>query len=209
MNTQTGAHVLVVDDRPTQVAGIQRIVEEFAYVTSISTATGPGLYEAVSAGAPDIVLLGPARIPDSAPAVLTRLQRVSRGSRVIVFGQAARSLMNASSISAGLHGFLPDDATPQDFDRAFSAALAGFIYFPRSMAEELTGPRLRFPQLTAREQAVLDLLSDGLTNQRIARMLGIKETTVKMYVTQVLAKLGVESRLQAGLTARGLIPAAA
>ncbi|WP_188269138.1 LuxR C-terminal-related transcriptional regulator [Streptomyces sp. CBMA291] len=198
-----------MDDSPTQTIGIQQIVTRFAYVTMINATSGPELYDAASASTPDIVLLGPARLPADAPTTLARLQELARGTRVIAFGRTLRPLMNPANISAGLHGFLPDGATPQDFDRAFSAALAGFTYFPRGMTEELSGLRVHFPQLTAREQEVLELLSEGLSNQRIARVLGLKETTVKMYVTSVLAKLQVENRLQACLKARGLYPVAA
>ena len=53
--------------------------------------------------------------------------------------------------------------------------------------------------LTTRERATLDLLGDGCDNRSIARALGISERTVKRYITAILQKLGVESRLQAGL----------
>jgi DNA-binding CsgD family transcriptional regulator len=55
--------------------------------------------------------------------------------------------------------------------------------------------------LTSREEAVFRLLGYGYDNRSIARELGISERTVKRYVTAILAKLGLESRLQAGLAA--------
>jgi DNA-binding NarL/FixJ family response regulator len=57
--------------------------------------------------------------------------------------------------------------------------------------------------LTPREVEVLDLLGHGLSNRAIARQLGLSERTVKIHVSAVLAKLGVESRTQAALQARG------
>lgn len=56
--------------------------------------------------------------------------------------------------------------------------------------------------LTAREEAVLACLGEGLSNQQICRRLGIAETTVKTHVSRVLAKLGVVSRVQAALAYR-------
>ncbi|MET4059135.1 DNA-binding NarL/FixJ family response regulator [Arthrobacter sp. UYP6] len=56
--------------------------------------------------------------------------------------------------------------------------------------------------LTAREEAVLACLGEGLSNQQISRRLGIAETTVKTHVSRVLAKLGVSSRVQAALAYR-------
>jgi DNA-binding NarL/FixJ family response regulator len=55
--------------------------------------------------------------------------------------------------------------------------------------------------LTPRERAVFELLGLGYDNRSIARELSISERTAKRHVTGILAKLGLESRLQAGLTA--------
>jgi DNA-binding NarL/FixJ family response regulator len=51
--------------------------------------------------------------------------------------------------------------------------------------------------LTPRENQVLQLLAEGLTNKTIALRLGIKETTVKFHVNSLLAKLGAQSRTEA------------
>ncbi|MFF2348754.1 helix-turn-helix transcriptional regulator [Kitasatospora sp. NPDC058115] len=55
--------------------------------------------------------------------------------------------------------------------------------------------------LTPRESAVLHLLGLGYDNRSIAYELHISERTVKRFVTAILAKLGLRSRLQAGLLA--------
>jgi DNA-binding NarL/FixJ family response regulator len=203
------ARVLVVDDSPTRTLGIVQVVKEFSYVKAISTCAFSSLTEAVGRAAPDIILLGAADSFDGDLSTVVRPRAGNRAVRFISVGHPARTRITPSSVSAGLHGFLPSTATPEDFNRALSAALAGFTYFPRDMTEELTEYRTQFPQLTPREQQVLDLLSDGMSNHRIGSSLGIKEATVKMYVSQVLAKLEVESRLQACLKARGLASAAA
>jgi DNA-binding NarL/FixJ family response regulator len=56
-------------------------------------------------------------------------------------------------------------------------------------------------RLSRREREVLDLLGIGLTNREIAHSMCIAERTVRAHVTQALIKLGVHSRLQAGLVA--------
>lgn len=57
------------------------------------------------------------------------------------------------------------------------------------------------PSLTPRESATFELLGLGYDNRSIARTLSISERTVKRHVTAILAKLRLESRLQAGLVA--------
>jgi DNA-binding NarL/FixJ family response regulator len=61
---------------------------------------------------------------------------------------------------------------------------------------------LRFSRaLSARERTVFQFLGAGYDNRSIARELGVSERTVKRHVTVILAKLRLESRLQAGLAA--------
>ncbi|KUM74563.1 helix-turn-helix transcriptional regulator [Streptomyces sp. ISL-22] len=55
--------------------------------------------------------------------------------------------------------------------------------------------------LSERELQVFLLLSHGYSNREIAALLGVTERTIKAHMAQILAKLGVESRLQAGLVA--------
>ncbi|MEV6648867.1 helix-turn-helix transcriptional regulator [Amycolatopsis sp. NPDC051371] len=59
----------------------------------------------------------------------------------------------------------------------------------------------RVERLSGREREILALLGHGLSNRGIARRLGISERTVKFHVSNVLIKLRVESRLQAGSVA--------
>jgi DNA-binding NarL/FixJ family response regulator len=61
--------------------------------------------------------------------------------------------------------------------------------------------------LTLRQRRVLELLSTGLSNKRIARELDISEITVKAHVSAIFRKLGVTNRMQAGLEARRLLDA--
>ena len=59
--------------------------------------------------------------------------------------------------------------------------------------------RSRIGELTRREYEVFLLLGEGLDNRKISLSLRVAERTVKLHVTSILRKLGVQSRLQAGL----------
>lgn len=58
-------------------------------------------------------------------------------------------------------------------------------------------PRLQ--ALTARENEVLTLIADGLTNRQIGEILALAEKTVKNYVSSLLSKLGLQRRTQAAV----------
>lgn len=71
------------------------------------------------------------------------------------------------------------------------------------MIESLTQvPSLRvvnhngFNLLTAREEQVVALVADGLTNRDVARELGLTENTVKKYLFHIFDKVGVSSRVE-------------
>jgi len=62
----------------------------------------------------------------------------------------------------------------------------------------------RLARLTGQERRILDLIAEGLTNRQIAERVHLAEKTVKNYVSNLLAKLGMERRTQAAVYAASL-----
>ena len=73
-----------------------------------------------------------------------------------------------------------------------------------SLAQSADSVRVLFESLTTRELAVLRLIAAGGSNQDIAAELVITQGTAKWYVSQILGKLGVRSRMQAVVRGREL-----
>lgn len=67
--------------------------------------------------------------------------------------------------------------------------------------EWLTAALSRLESLTGRQRTILLLLGLGMDNSMIAQELACTERTVKQHITAIFARLGVDSRLQAGLVA--------
>lgn len=82
--------------------------------------------------------------------------------------------------------------------RFVTQLLSNFVLLPAN-ANPTASPELR--GLTDRELAVLGSISEGLSNEEIARKLHLAETTVKAYSSHLFEKLGVRDRLQAALLA--------
>jgi DNA-binding NarL/FixJ family response regulator len=115
------------------------------------------------------------------------------------------------AVKAGAIGYLLKDADPEELRRAIKAAAAGQVHLTPKAAARLVR-EVRAPDnpqsLTEREVDVLRLLAGGKANKEIAVALTIGEQTVKTHVSNILMKLGVQSRTQAALYAAqiGLAP---
>jgi DNA-binding NarL/FixJ family response regulator len=99
-----------------------------------------------------------------------------------------------------------EDATRDELRAAIVAADAGMGAMPaewlaratpRDRALEWDGDGVADERLTVREQEVLEWLSQGLSNRRIAERLGISEHTVKFHITAIYGKLGASTRTEA------------
>ncbi|WP_136517732.1 response regulator transcription factor [Cellulomonas telluris] len=114
----------------------------------------------------------------------------------------AVELVDAVRRVAAGEGVLAPEVTRRLLDAVAGRAPLGHAAdAPDADAEE--DPRLA--ALTARERDVLAGLGEGLSNAQLAERLVVSPTTVKSHVSHVLAKLGVSSRLQAGVLARDLL----
>ena len=96
-------------------------------------------------------------------------------------------------------------ADPEDLFRAIRGAAAGEAWYDPTTAKGIliaTGPggrRQGANALSASERKVAALIAEGRSNKEISSALKISEATVKKHVGHILAKLGIQDRLQAGL----------
>lgn len=101
----------------------------------------------------------------------------------------------------GVAGILPRSVRELQLRAALDAVAAGLMVTDPDLINPLRAPSpssiLPFPDpLTRREQEVLLLLAEGLTNRAVGVRLGISENTAKFHVQAVLGKLGVSSRTE-------------
>src|SRR6478672_3150488 len=80
-----------------------------------------------------------------------------------------------------------------------SPAVARLVERPSPMVLDPEAPDSKDFSLTRQERRVFILLGDGLSNKALARVLGLRESTVKSYVTAVLNKTGCRNRTQAAV----------
>ena len=114
-----------------------------------------------------------------------------------------------SALEAGVSGFLLKDAEPDAITAAIRQVAAGNGTIDQSLTRrimrEFAQRRSVQPVttsqtsdvLTGREQEILLLLAQGMSNEEIAQTLVVETSTVKSHLARMLPKLGVRSRLQA------------
>ncbi|MBP1240678.1 DNA-binding NarL/FixJ family response regulator [Frigoribacterium sp. PvP120] len=122
------------------------------------------------------------------------------------------------ALEAGARGFVLKDAEPEEFVAAVRALASGraaidgattrrvIEEFTRRRAATLSGPPVDV--LTTREQSIVRLLGEGLSNDEIGERLVIETSTVKSHLTRVMTKLDARDRLQTVIWAyrSGLLP---
>ncbi|CBG67623.1 MULTISPECIES: response regulator [Streptomyces] len=115
------------------------------------------------------------------------------------------------SIMAGASGYVLKQIRGSDLVSAVRTVAAGQSLLDpsataRLMARLRQGPQEErepeaLPGLTGREREILALIGEGLTNRQIGQRLFLAEKTVKNHISRLLAKLGVERRVQAAVIA--------
>lgn len=110
------------------------------------------------------------------------------------------------ALRAGALGYVTKEAERAELFAAIRAVAAGQRYLPAAIATKLDG-RAATPALSPREQQVLELICDGLSNKEIATRLSLSEKTISMFVVRLYAKMKVHSRAEAVASAlqRGLV----
>jgi len=136
--------------------------------------------------------------------------------RPVFLGPAAEGERLAAALSGRPWGYVRREASAAVLAEAARAVADGLVAVEPSLAGTLAPapPVLRAgdaegggEELTTREREVLELVAAGLANKQIAQRLRISEHTVKFHVAAILAKLGAQSRTEAGYVAarRGLV----
>jgi DNA-binding NarL/FixJ family response regulator len=147
----------------------------------------------------DVVVLGDAALLDGA----ARLDLGEGRVALVVLAEDGAPAAALRALPLAGWALVSPEAGAAELQAAVRAAAQGLAVVPRALAGELLGPARPVADdappeaLTAREQQVLELLSQGLSNKQIASALAISEHTVKFHVSALYAKLGATSRADA------------
>ena len=210
MTRTTGAiRVAVVDDQPLLVSAFSALVAAQPDMEVVleavngrqaiegltSRATGPH-------GGTDLVLMD-LRMPvlDGVSAIRElRATPATAALRVLVLTTFDDEDLVLAALGAGAHGFLLKDAEPAHLDAGTgpdAPSSSASPSAPTDGAVPVVGaPSGPYEALTSREDAVLALVCQGLSNASIGERLHVAESTVKSHVKTILGKTGCHNRVE-------------
>ncbi|GIE84576.1 response regulator transcription factor [Actinoplanes regularis] len=202
--------VLLVDDQQLIRAGLRMLLDAEAGMEVIGEA-GDGRTAVTMAAqlVPDVVVMD-LRMPGVDGITATsRIMAERPATRVLVLTTFGDDDHLYPALQAGACGFLLKDAPPTELVNGIRQAAAGESPFSQEVLRRLvsravharpeTPPRVE--GLTTREQDVLGLVAEGLTNTEIADRLHIGVTTVKTHITALMAKTNSPNRVRLALVA--------
>jgi len=153
---------------------------------------------------PDVVLMDLLMPVMDGLAATAAIRSETHETEVLALTSVLEDGAVTGAVRAGAIGYLLKDTQADELCRAIKAAAAGQVQLSPQAAARLMR-EVRAPEspeaLTERETEVLRLLARGKANKEIGAALYIGEKTVKTHVSNILAKLGVQSRTQAALYA--------
>jgi DNA-binding NarL/FixJ family response regulator len=134
---------------------------------------------------------------------LARLRAEHPTVPIIIVSAAREASVVHRAYEFGASAYIDKSASLDEIAGIVRAVLDGEIFAP---PDAVAGDSFaqRAAQLTPQQWRVLALMVQGDQNKQIAHKLGVGEATVKAHVTVILRKLGVRSRTQAVIEARGL-----
>jgi len=156
----------------------------------------------ISTARPDVLLLNPPALAISDLSDLTRIRRRAPQLKIVAFGMEESEEAFLAAVRAGVVGYVLKDAYSADIVTAVRLAARGEAVCPPRLclclfahfANQPTGmPRLRLRTrlpLTRREQELVPMIAQGLTNKEIAAQLNLSAQTVKNHVHRILQKAG-------------------
>jgi len=174
-----------------------------------SNSYSPDIHEQIVATAPGIILLDSSGLSHSSAQLISTLRSAMPDVKLVMVDMAPDELTFLRAIREGVVGYVLKDASAIELVSNIRSVAAGEAVCPSSLTAALFRYASRPPYtvssiawgaelgLSRREQQLMLLLRDGLTNKEIASQLNISEQTVKNHVHNIMRKLGARDRLSA------------
>jgi len=199
--------VLVADDHPLFMEGLVATLSGDEEMQVVATAVdASAALQAAREHRPDLALLD-VGMPGGGLEAARLIVAACPATRVVMLTSSENEDNLLAAMNAGAKGYVLKGVAGRELRAILKSVHGGDTYVAPGLAfgmiKGLTRPRAHDPleELTKRERDVLELVGAGLSNAEIGGRLGLAEKTVKHYMTAILGKLQVGSRVEAALLA--------
>ena len=206
MNEQI--RVLVVDDHPLFRQGVVHSLGSDPKLLVVGeTSSGEEALQLARELLPDVVLLDISMTGWNGLVTAEKITTACPATTIVMLTVSEDKDKLIAAFKAGARAYVLKGVSARELTTVVRTAAAGEVYVSPSLAAEmlvsLTQGKAPDPlqELTERERDILHLIGAGLTNREIGERLFLSEKTIKHYVTNILQKLQVRSRVEAALLA--------
>ena len=212
----TKVKLLLADRSKVFCEGLVKLLESEPNVEVVGTChTGFEAIEGAKEHRPDVILID-TELPHCS--AITAMQHIYEGhpnTNIIVFTNSEADADLISAVRAGARAYISKDVSFEDLVKTIALVAEHGIVLShpmalRKLAETSTSEKGEdkaktggISLLSKREQTVLSLVAQGLTNKEIATNLFISEHTVKVHLRNIMGKLQAHTRQQAVALAAG------
>ena len=211
------SRIILIDDNFDHLAGVKELINMESNYDVIATATSANVgISLIKKYRPDIVLMDINMPEKDGLSAIQEIEKLELGVKVIALTGYDDQDLIFRAMKIGAKGYILKTMASAQLIYAIEEVANGKIYLPSALSSrffeyfqksfrdelnEVTDEENLLTYLTAREEEVLELLTQGVTYKGVASQLFISETTVKTHVNNIFQKLQVNDRTQAVLYA--------
>ncbi|NEY90370.1 response regulator [Tabrizicola oligotrophica] len=203
--------VVLVDDHPIYREGVARTLADAGGIDVVGQAAdGEAAVAVVADCRPDLVLLDISMPKGGGLPALARITQLAEPPKVAMLTASEEDDDLMQALRLGALGYVLKGVGAGELVDVVRSMAEGQSYVSPGLAGRLLmGMRARggapanpLEDLTRREEDILRLVAQGLSNREVGQTLDLQEKTVKHYMTAILQKLHVRNRVEAAMLAR-------
>ncbi len=192
-------HLFIVDKHAGIREGIRRVGDEHPNMIVVGEAAE--LDQILSTShhpQPDVLVLGLNMLPVPIIEVADKFREQLPAAKLLIYAETCDDFCLQSLLDAGIRGCILKEEPVDELVMAIQVIADGRTYFSRPALTELaqTENETTLNPLTEREQEILQLMAQGMSNAQIAEILSITARTVKFHTANIYDKLGGLSRCE-------------
>lgn len=202
------AKLLLVDDHPMIRRGLADLLGFENNISVVAEANhGEEALAYLANHSVDLIVLDNNMPVMNGLETLKKIREREIEGKVLLFTVSDNSKDVQDALQLGVDGYLLKDMEPEDIIQDIHKILRDELVISPSLAPILAQAMRKSAKsadnfdLTEREQQVLQMISEGLSNKMIGNKLGIAESTVKVHVKHILGKVGLRTRVEAAVWA--------